>query len=83
MFDLGKFSKKLTLPLLASYSPLAMSTHLLRVRDTLFSNLAGIASSATYDPTSLSISAGSTIFQQIRGELPEEPVVVEESEEGA
>ncbi|GAA6025906.1 hypothetical protein JCM11491_003623 [Sporobolomyces phaffii] len=52
-----------------AFSPLAMHQHILKVRDVLFSNLPTLASSpCTYDPTSMSIAPGISLFSKVRGE---------------
>ena len=48
-----------------------MHQHLLKVRDVLFSNLPTLASTAcTYDPTSVAIAPGMSLFSKVRGEQP-------------
>jgi hypothetical protein len=51
----------------ASFSPIAMSQHLLRLRDNIYSNVSTIGTNATYDPSSVAISAGATLYASIRG----------------
>ena len=67
--------------LAASYSPLATSLHLLRFRDTLFSSLPNQSANASYDPASLAISSGATLYTAIRGDSPE--AATSEEAEGA
>lgn len=62
-----------------------MNQHLIRVRDTLFANLSTLPSTGTYDPTSLSIAGGTTIYAAVRGEPSEEALAAQaakEEEEG-
>ena len=62
-----------------------MNQHLLRVRDTLSASLSTLPSSGTYDPTSLAIGAGSTVYATVRGEPSEEALAAQaakEEEEG-
>ncbi|GAA5923672.1 translation initiation factor 3 subunit CLU1 [Sporobolomyces koalae] len=76
-----------------AFTPLAMHQHLLKVRDVLFSNLPTLASTpCTYDPTSLAIAPGVSLYQKVRGEqgsdaesLPvvDEDVVEEKPSKGA
>ncbi|GAA5840578.1 hypothetical protein JCM3766R1_000700 [Sporobolomyces carnicolor] len=52
-----------------AFSPLAMHQHLIKVRDVLFSNLPTLASTAcTYDPTSMAIAPGVSLYSKVRGE---------------
>ncbi|GAA5828024.1 hypothetical protein JCM11251_005695 [Rhodosporidiobolus azoricus] len=49
-----------------SYSNTAMHSHLLKVRDILFSSLPPLASSpASYDPTAFAISAGTSLYTSV------------------
>ncbi|SGY95264.1 BQ5605_C036g11483 [Microbotryum silenes-dioicae] len=54
------------------YTALAMNTHLLRLRNILFSDLTQLSSNASYDPTSLAIGAGQTIYRDVRGQAPDD-----------
>jgi len=46
-----------------------MHQHVLKVRDVLFSNLPTLASTTcTYDPTSLAIAPGISLYSKVRGE---------------
>ncbi|KPV77917.1 uncharacterized protein RHOBADRAFT_50445 [Rhodotorula graminis WP1] len=57
------------------FAAATMHTHLLKVRDTLFSSLPPFAStSSAYDPTAFAISSGSTLYASVCGETdkPEE-----------
>lgn len=49
-----------------------MNQHIIRVRDTLFSNLANVAAANTYDPSSVAVGAGQTVYSIVRGEPSEE-----------
>ncbi|GAA6061986.1 hypothetical protein JCM10212_004264 [Sporobolomyces blumeae] len=52
-----------------AFTPLSMHQHLLKVRDVLFSNLPTLAAtSMTYDPTSLAIAPGTSLYASVRGE---------------
>lgn len=49
-----------------------MSLHLLRIRDTLYTSLPALVSGAVYDPNSLHVSAGGSLYLDVRGkEVPE------------
>jgi len=51
-----------------------MHQHVLKVRDVLFSNLPTLASTTcTYDPTSLAIAPGISLYSKVRGEQPATP----------
>ncbi|KAK4046395.1 Intracellular distribution of mitochondria [Microbotryomycetes sp. JL201] len=50
-----------------AFSALAMNQHVIRVRDTLSSQLVTLPAHGTYDPSSLAIASGSTVFSQVRG----------------
>ncbi|KAM0793668.1 hypothetical protein ACM66B_001098 [Microbotryomycetes sp. NB124-2] len=50
-----------------AFSALAMNQHVLRVRDTLSSQLATLPAHGTYDPSSNAIASGSTVYAQVRG----------------
>ncbi|GAA5956329.1 hypothetical protein JCM3765_005630 [Sporobolomyces pararoseus] len=57
-----------------TFSPLTMHQHLLKVRDVLFSNLPTLASTpCTYDPTSIAIAPGMSLFSKVRGEQTSAP----------
>ncbi|KAK4057736.1 Intracellular distribution of mitochondria [Microbotryomycetes sp. JL221] len=56
-----------------AFSALAMNQHLIRVRDTLSSQLASLPSHGSYDPSSVAIAGGSTVFATVRGEATGEP----------
>lgn len=45
-----------------------MSIHLLRLRDSLYLSLPALSPSASYDPSSVSIGTGTTIYSAVRGE---------------
>lgn len=46
-----------------------MHQHLLKVRDVLFANLPTLASTpCTYDPTSMAIAPGVSLYSKVRGE---------------
>ncbi|GAA5933681.1 hypothetical protein JCM1841_005504 [Sporobolomyces salmonicolor] len=52
-----------------AFSPITMHHHLLKVRDVLFSNLPTLAATtSTYDPTTLAIGAGASLYSSVRGE---------------
>ncbi|KAL8280766.1 hypothetical protein RQP46_006770 [Phenoliferia psychrophenolica] len=68
---------------LTSYSPLATSLHLLRFRDTLFGSLPNQNANASYDPTSLAINSGSTLYTTVRGGSPAGEAAAEEASEDA
>ncbi|BGP04233.1 Clustered mitochondria [Rhodotorula toruloides] len=66
------------------YSSASMHQHILKVRDVLFSNLPPFASTPTnYDPTSLAIGAGSTLYASVCGknEVEQEKAVSQEEEQ--
>lgn len=46
-----------------------MNMHILRVRDTLYSSVPYVAASIGYDPTSIAIGAGSTLYGSVRGDI--------------
>jgi len=52
-----------------------MSIHLLRLRDTLYSSLPSSSPTASYDPSSISIGTGTSIYGTVRGDdsRPAEP----------
>ncbi len=54
-----------------------MSIHLLRLRDTLYSSLPSSSPTASYDPASISIGTGTTIYSTVRGDQPELAAAVE------
>jgi hypothetical protein len=58
-----------------------MSLHLIRLRDTLYLNLPAVSNRASYDPTSIAIGSGSTVYASVRGDTPVVEVV-EESADG-
>lgn len=57
-----------------------MSLHLLRLRDTLYSTLPALNSS-TYDPTSVAVAAGSTLYSAVRGESEDPEAAARQAEE--
>ncbi|KAM0748930.1 hypothetical protein T439DRAFT_303695 [Meredithblackwellia eburnea MCA 4105] len=63
-----------------SFSPLAINTHVLRFRDTLFGTLPSLSTNVTYDPSTISISSGATLYPTIRGSTATEAPVTTESE---
>lgn len=49
-----------------------MSLHLLRIRDTLYTSLPALVNGAVYDPNGLYVSAGGSLYLDVRGkEVPE------------
>ncbi|KAK4706107.1 protein TIF31, partial [Phenoliferia sp. Uapishka_3] len=65
---------------LTSFSPLATSLHLLRFRDTLFGSLPSQSANASYDPASIGISSGATLYTSVRGAAPAGDVAAPEEE---
>ena len=63
----------------ASFSHLAMSLHLLRLRDTLYSTLPALKST-TYDPASVAVGAGSTLYSAVRGESEDPEAAARQAE---
>ncbi|KAI5475665.1 eukaryotic translation initiation factor 3 subunit CLU1/TIF31 [Pseudohyphozyma bogoriensis] len=50
-----------------SFAPLSISLHLLRVRDTLYSSLSLLSDSVSYDPSSIAIGAGASLYVDVCG----------------
>lgn len=67
----------------ASFSPIASSLHLVRFRDTLYASLPTLSSNASYDPTSIAIGAGATLYTAVRGEAPVTEAAAEETDGSA
>ncbi|GAA5879434.1 hypothetical protein JCM3774_005210, partial [Rhodotorula dairenensis] len=72
------------------FSAASMHTHLLKVRDVLFSSLPPFASaSSTYDPTAFAIGAGTSLYASVAGSVENAapaaaaPVAEEATEEKA
>lgn len=60
-----------------------MSLHLLRLRESLYSNLPALTTGSVYDPTSLAISPGGSVYLDVRGKKPiVEEVEAENAEDG-